>query len=73
MHVRLADEAVCIGPHPPPKAISTFPRLSAAAEVTGADARIHPGYGFLAENADFADQVEKAGLPLSARRPTPFA
>ncbi len=61
MHVRLADEAVCIGP---PASIDSYlnvPAIISAAEVTNASA-IHPGYGFLAENADFADQVEKSGF-----------
>ena len=60
MHVRLADEAVCIGP---PSAIESYlniPTILAAAEITGSDA-IHPGYGFLSENADFAQIVEEHG------------
>lgn len=60
-HVLLADESVCIGP---PAALESYlnpPAIIAAAEVTGAVA-IHPGYGFLSENADFADQVEKSGF-----------
>ena len=61
MHVRLADEAVCIGPAPSPKSYLNGPAIISAAEVTDAVA-IHPGYGFLAENADFAEQVEKSGF-----------
>ncbi|MFP6725399.1 MAG: acetyl-CoA carboxylase biotin carboxylase subunit [Alphaproteobacteria bacterium] len=60
MHVRLADEAVCIGP---PSAIESYlniPTILAAAEITGSDG-IHPGYGFLSENADFAQIVEEHG------------
>ncbi len=61
MHVRLADEAVCIGPAPSRDSYLNVPAIISAAEVTNATA-IHPGYGFLAENADFADQVEKSGF-----------
>lgn len=61
MHVRLADEAVCIGPAPSPQSYLNIPAIISAAEVTDAVA-IHPGYGFLAENADFAEQVEKSGF-----------
>ncbi len=60
-HVLLADEAVCIGPAPSTESYLNVPAIISAAEVTGATA-IHPGYGFLAENADFADQVEKSGF-----------
>jgi len=60
LHVKLADEAVCIGPNPSTDSYLNIPAIIAAAEVTGATA-IHPGYGFLAENADFAEQVEKSG------------
>ena len=60
-HVLLADETVCIGPAPSVKSYLNIPAIIAAAEVTGADA-IHPGYGFLSENADFAEQVEKSGF-----------
>jgi acetyl-CoA carboxylase biotin carboxylase subunit len=61
MHVRLADESVCIGPAPSRDSYLNVPAIISAAEVTNASA-IHPGYGFLAENADFADQVEKSGF-----------
>ena len=61
LHVKLADESVCIGPAPSPQSYLNIPALISAAEVTGADA-IHPGYGFLAENANFAEQVEKSGF-----------
>src|SRR3954463_3814101 len=54
LHVRFADDDVCIGPAPARESYLNIPRLIAAAEITGADA-IHPGYGFLAENAEFAD------------------
>ncbi|GAA5126223.1 acetyl-CoA carboxylase biotin carboxylase subunit [Alloalcanivorax gelatiniphagus] len=61
MHVRLADEAVCIGPAPSTDSYLNIPAIISAAEVTDADA-IHPGYGFLAENADFAEVVERSGF-----------
>ena len=61
MHLGLADETVCIGPAPANLSYLHIPAIIAAAEVTGATA-IHPGYGFLAENADFAEQVEKSGF-----------
>lgn len=61
LHVKLADESVCIGPAPSPQSYLNVPAIIAAAEVTGADA-IHPGYGFLAENANFAEQVEESGF-----------
>ena len=61
LHVKLADESVCIGPAPSPQSYLHIPSIIAAAEVTGADA-VHPGYGFLAENANFAEQVEKSGF-----------
>ncbi len=61
MHVRLADEAVCIGPPASTESYLNVPAIISAAEVTNSNA-IHPGYGFLAENADFADQVEKSGF-----------
>ncbi len=61
MHIRLADEAVCIGPAPASESYLNIPAIISAAEITGANA-IHPGYGFLAENADFAERVEASGL-----------
>ena len=60
-HVKLADESVCIGPNPSVDSYLNVPAIIAAAEVTNATA-IHPGYGFLAENADFCEQVEKSGF-----------
>jgi acetyl-CoA carboxylase biotin carboxylase subunit len=60
-HVRLADEAVCIGPPASAKSYLNVPAIISAAEITRADA-IHPGYGFLAENADFAERVETSGF-----------
>ena len=68
MHVRLADESVCIGP---PKAADSYLNplaLLAAAEITGAEA-IHPGYGFLSENADFAEMVEEHGFTFIGPSP----
>ena len=82
LHVRFADDDVCIGPAPSRSSYLNIPRLIAAAEITGADA-IHPGYGFLAENAEFAeickasnitfigptpDQIRQMGDKASARR-----
>ncbi len=61
MHVRLADESVCIGPPPASESYLNIPRLLAACEITGADA-IHPGYGFLSENARFAEILEEHNL-----------
>ncbi len=60
-HVRLADESVCIGPAASSESYLNIPAIISAAEVTNATA-IHPGYGFLAENADFAEQVENSGF-----------
>ena len=61
LHVRFADEAVCIGPGPAPQSYLNIPNIIAAAEVSGADA-VHPGYGFLSERAEFAEVVEKCGM-----------
>ncbi len=61
LHVKFADEAVCIGPPPSKASYLNVPMIISAAEVTGADA-VHPGYGFLSENADFADVCRKCGL-----------
>jgi acetyl-CoA carboxylase biotin carboxylase subunit len=60
-HVKLADQAICIGPNPSPQSYLNVPAIISAMEVTGAQA-VHPGYGFLAENADFAEQVEDSGF-----------
>jgi len=60
-HVRLADESVCIGPPSSTESYLNIPAIISAAEVTDADA-IHPGYGFLSENADFAERVESSGF-----------
>src|SRR6056300_627850 len=67
MHVRLADEAVCIGPAASSQSYLNIPAIISAAELTNADA-IHPGYGFLSENADFADQVENSGFKFIGPR-----
>ena len=61
MHLAMADETVCIGPAIATESYLNIPAIISAAEVTGADA-IHPGYGFLAENADFAEQIERSGF-----------
>ena len=61
LHVRLADESVCIGPADSQRSYLNIPAIISAAEVTNADA-IHPGYGFLSENADFAERVESSGF-----------
>ncbi|RMD73914.1 MAG: acetyl-CoA carboxylase biotin carboxylase subunit [Bacteroidetes bacterium] len=68
LHVRFADEAVCIGPASSSESYLSIPRIMAAAEITNADA-IHPGYGFLAENADFAEVCEQYGIKFIG--PTP--
>ncbi len=60
-HVRLADESVCIGPNPSPKSYLNVPAIISAMEITDSQA-VHPGYGFLAENADFAERVQKSGF-----------
>jgi acetyl-CoA carboxylase biotin carboxylase subunit len=67
-HVLLADEAVCIGPPSAAASYLNIPAIISAAEVTDANA-IHPGYGFLAENADFAEQVERSGFTFVGPRP----
>jgi acetyl-CoA carboxylase biotin carboxylase subunit len=61
LHVRLADEAVCIGPNAPGESYLNFNRIISAAEISDAEA-IHPGYGFLAENAEFAEVCESCGI-----------
>ncbi|MGL5004367.1 MAG: biotin carboxylase N-terminal domain-containing protein, partial [Casimicrobium sp.] len=60
-YVRLADESICIGPPPSAQSYLNVPAIIAAAEVTDAQA-IHPGYGFLSENADFSEKVERSGF-----------
>ena len=61
MHVRMADESICIGPPPSPKSYLSMPAIISACEITGAQA-IHPGYGFLSENAAFVQVVEDHGI-----------
>jgi acetyl-CoA carboxylase biotin carboxylase subunit len=67
-YVKLADESVCIGPPPAAASYLNIPAIISAAEVTDAEA-IHPGYGFLAENADFAEKVERSGFVFIGPRP----
>jgi len=67
-YVRLADESVCIGPHQAKDSYLNIPAVISAAEVTDATA-IHPGYGFLAENADFAERVEESGFIFVGPKP----
>ena len=69
MHVRLADESVCIGPPPGRDSYLKMPAVLSAALITGADA-IHPGYGFLSENADFAEMVEAHNIAFIGPSPT---
>jgi acetyl-CoA carboxylase biotin carboxylase subunit len=68
LHVKFADEAVCIGPAPSKESYLKIPRIIAAAEITGAEA-IHPGYGFLAENAGFAEICKTSGLKFIGPSP----
>jgi acetyl-CoA carboxylase, biotin carboxylase subunit len=68
LHVRFADEAVCIGPSPATRSYLHIPAIMAAAEITGADA-IHPGYGFLSENAEFARLCGKCGVTFIGPSP----
>jgi acetyl-CoA carboxylase biotin carboxylase subunit len=68
LHVRFADEAVCIGPPRSSESYLNIPRLISAAEITNADA-IHPGYGFLAENARFAEIVIDSGITFIGPSP----
>jgi acetyl-CoA carboxylase biotin carboxylase subunit len=68
LHVRFADEAVCIGPAKSSRSYLDIPSIVSAAEITGADA-IHPGYGFLSENAGFAEVCEVSGLKFIGPRP----
>jgi acetyl-CoA carboxylase biotin carboxylase subunit len=67
-YVRLSDESVCIGPPPSAESYLNIPAIISAAEVTDAEA-IHPGYGFLSENADFAERVERSGFVFIGPRP----
>ena len=67
-YVKLADESVCIGPAPSTQSYLNVPAIISAAEVTDSEA-IHPGYGFLSENADFAERVEKSGFVFIGPRP----
>src|ERR1700722_5488185 len=72
IHVKLADEAVCIGPPNSANSYLSIPAMISAAEVAHVDA-IHPGYGFLAENADFAEQVENSGFIFIGPQPETIA
>ncbi|TNF24905.1 MAG: acetyl-CoA carboxylase biotin carboxylase subunit, partial [Bacteroidetes bacterium] len=68
LHVRFADEAVCIGPPPSPKSYLNIPSIISAAEITNADA-IHPGYGFLSENATFSKICQEHGIKFIGASP----
>ena len=68
LHVRFADEAVCIGPPPGKESYLNIPRIISAADLTGAEA-IHPGYGFLAENAEFSDVCDASGFTFIGPKP----
>jgi acetyl-CoA carboxylase, biotin carboxylase subunit len=68
MHVKLADESVCIGPPPARDSYLNVPSLLAACEITGADA-VHPGYGFLAENARFAEILDEHNIAFIGPKP----
>ncbi|MGZ6141800.1 MAG: acetyl-CoA carboxylase biotin carboxylase subunit [Myxococcales bacterium] len=68
LHVRFADQSICIGPPPSKESYLNIPALLSAAEVSGADA-VHPGYGFLSENAEFAEMVMHSGLGWIGPRP----
>ncbi|MEM5818419.1 MAG: biotin carboxylase N-terminal domain-containing protein, partial [Desulfitobacterium hafniense] len=68
LHVREADQTVCIGPHPSTKSYLNIPNIISAAELTGVDA-IHPGYGFLSENARFAEICESCGITFIGPSP----
>jgi len=69
MHVRLADESVCIGPPPARDSYLNIPQIVAACEISGADA-VHPGYGFLSENSKFAEALAALGFDLRRSGPT---
>src|SRR5258708_36454517 len=68
LHVRFADEAVCIGPPRSSESYLNIPQVISAAEITNVEA-IHPGYGFLSENADFAEGCEVSGIKFIGPRP----
>ncbi len=68
LHVRFADEAVCIGPPAGKESYLNIPRIISAAHLTGAEA-IHPGYGFLAENAEFSDICDASGFTFIGPKP----
>ncbi len=68
LHTRFADEAICIGPAKSSRSYLDIPAVISAAEITNADA-VHPGYGFLSENADFAEVCETSGLTFIGPRP----
>src|SRR5579883_3247930 len=68
MHVKLADESVCIGPPPARESYLNIPALLSACEITGAEA-VHPGYGFLAENARFAEILAEHGITFIGPKP----
>src|SRR5438045_8203077 len=68
LHVRFADEAICIGPAKSARSYLDIPSVISAAEITNVSA-IHPGYGFLSENADFAEVCETSGIKFIGPRP----
>src|SRR5438067_2182629 len=68
LHVRFADEAICIGPAKSSRSYLDIPSVISAAEITNVDA-VHPGYGFLSENADFAEVCELSGIKFIGPRP----
>ena len=67
-HVEMADESVCIGPAPSKESYLVMDKIIAACKATGAEA-VHPGYGFLSENAEFCDRLEKAGIIFIGPKP----
>jgi acetyl-CoA carboxylase biotin carboxylase subunit len=69
LHVKFADQAICIGSHPPSESYLNYNRILAAAEISGADA-LHPGYGFLSENAEFAEMCESCNVTWIGPSPT---